>query len=832
MGQEYDHAAIEEKWQSYWEEHGTYHAEPDPSRPKFYALVMYPYPSGSGLHMGHARNYVYGDLIVRYKKMRGFNVMSPMGWDAFGLPAENYAVETGVHPAKTTQDAIQNMKVQLRKLRVVYDWDREVNTSREDYYRWTQWIFLQLYNAGLAYRKRAIVNWDPVDQTVLANEQVVDGRGERSGALVERRELEQWFFAITKYADRLLDDLALLDRWPERVCTMQRNWIGRSEGAEFDLPIPGVIDPATGAEAKLRVFTTRPDTVFGMTYAVVAPEHPLTEVLAAQSGRAEEVSSFVAEAMAMTDVERQSEDSKRGIFTGAMARNPFNGEDIPIWTADYVLAGYGTGAIMAVPAHDERDFAFASRHSLEIRWVVEAVNAAADASGDPDGESCEHSAAFIGKGVAVASGSFSGMSTEECERAVITHMEAEGFGESKVNYRLRDWLISRQRYWGAPIPMVTCEKCGLQPVPEADLPVLLPQDVEFRPTGQSPLTFEQSFFQTECPKCGGSARRETDTMDTFVDSSWYFLRYCDPHNVDAAWSPEAARAWMPVDQYIGGVEHAILHLLYSRFFQKVFHDLDLTEAEEPFAALFTQGMIYRNGTKMSKSKGNAVSVDEACEAYGADATRLFHLFIGPPHLDVEWQENGMEGTARFLKRLWRLVLEEVGTVRDRPVNSADEEIRGMVHRTIHKVTQDIETFSFNTAVPALMELVNDAYKWVQTGDGAARSVFDEFTTALLLLLAPMAPCVTAELWELTGHESHIHAQSWPEYDAELAKPKTVVMVVQVAGKVRDRLDVPSGISESEAEALALASEKVQKHLGDGTPLRVIARPPKLVNIIP
>ncbi len=817
----YDHRAIEAKWQRYWADHGTYVAADDDPRPKFYALVMYPYPSGSGLHMGHARNYVYGDLLARYRTMRGHNVMNPMGWDAFGLPAENYAIQTGVHPAETTRAAIESMKEQMGKLGVVYDWSREVTSCEADYYRWTQWIFLKLYEAGLAYRATAIVNWDPVDQTVLANEQVVDGKGERSGAPVEKRELAQWFFAITRYADRLLGDLHLLERWPERVRTMQANWIGRSEGAEFDLPIEGI------EGAALRVFTTRPDTVFGMTYAVVAPEHPITMELAEHAGgeHVEEVRRFVEEAGRLSDVERQAEESKRGIFTGAYAVNPFNDERIPVWTADYVLASYGTGAIMAVPAHDTRDWEFARTHGIRVVQVVLPPGE------EPAGPHHEPAECFTGEGTAVNSGKYDAMATAAFKAAVLEDMAAAGFGEAKVNYRLRDWLISRQRYWGAPIPIIHCESCGEVPVAEEDLPVLLPTDVEFRPTGQSPLKLEPSFYEATCPNCGGGAERETDTMDTFVDSSWYFLRYCDPRDTEQAWRRDLADAWMPVDQYIGGVEHAILHLLYSRFFQKVFYDLGLTGESEPFAALFTQGMVYKNGAKMSKSRGNVVSVDDAVARYGADATRLFHLFIGPPHLDVEWQDTGIEGTLRFLKRLWNLCLGEVGRVGDHEeLTDADRAMRSLVHRTIRKVTEDVEGFSFNTAVPALMELVNEAYRWL--AEGGDRAVHDEVVRGLLLMAAPMAPHAAAELWERTGREGHVHDQPWPGYDAALARAETVTMVVQVRGKVRDRIEVGPDVSEDDARALALASERVRADLAGAEPARVIVKVPRLVNVVP
>ena len=822
---DYDHDAIEPRWQDYWREAGTYNAADDDPRPKFYSLVMYPYPSGDGLHMGHARNYVYGDLIARYKAMRGHNVMNPMGWDAFGLPAENYAVKTGIHPAETTQAAISNMKEQMGKLGVVYDWDREVDTSSPDYYHWTQWIFLKLYEAGLAYKAEAEVWWDPVDQTVLANEQVIDGKGERSGAVVERRELSQWFFKITDYADRLLDDLDKLGDWPERVRTMQDNWIGRSEGAEFEMAIVdaegAALTDAEGDGLAIPVFTTRPDTSFGMTYAVLAPEHPLVAAITTPEQRAG-VEAFVERVKNETEVERQSGEGpleKRGVFTGAYALNPFTQEPVPIYLADYVLMTYGTGAIMAVPGQDQRDWDFAVAYDLPIVRTVEPP-------ADWDGE------AYTGEGPAINSGFLDGLGVQDAIGAAIDWLEDEGIGRRTINYRLRDWLISRQRYWGAPIPIVNCEGCGEVPVPLEDLPVVLPRDVEFMPTGQSPLKLEESFYATACPSCGAPAVRETDTMDTFVDSSWYFLRFCDARNEAAPWSAGLADAWMPVDQYVGGVEHAILHLLYSRFFQKVFFDLGLTDAEEPFAALFTQGMLYRDGAKMSKSKGNVVTVDDMVDRYGADATRLFHLFIGPPHLDAEWQDTGVEGTLRFVGRLWRLA--QTAGLSDDPATAeteASQELRGLVHRTIKKVTHDIDTFSFNTAVPALMELANAAGKYVADPATANSGVFDEFLTATLLLLAPMAPHVTSEIWEMTGRDGHLLDQPWPGYDSELAKQDRVTMVVQVNGKVRERIEVDAEVSEDAARELALSAEKIVAELDGNEPRRVIVKAPKLVNIV-
>ena len=817
---DYDHRSIEVKWQAYWREQGTYVAPDDDPREKFYSLVMFPYPSGSGLHMGHARNYVYGDLIARYKRMRGYNVMNPMGFDAFGLPAENYAIKTGIHPAETTSAAIATMKQQFDKLGVVYDWSREVNTSMPDYYRWTQWIFLQLYAKGLAFRSKSSVNWDPVDQTVLANEQVVDGKGERSGAVVEKRELEQWSFKITDYAQRLLDDLEKLDRWPDRVRRMQANWIGRSEGCEFEMVISDENGNPAPDTPTMTVFTTRPDTGFGMTYAVLAPEHPLVASITTEDRRVN-VDVFVDRVSRESEVDRQSLEGsllKRGAFTGSYAINPFTEMPVPIYLADYVLMGYGTGAIMAVPGEDQRDWEFAQAYDLPIVRTVAPPD-------DWDGE------AYTGRGLMINSAFLNGLDKETAIGKATEWLVERGIGRATVNFRLRDWLISRQRYWGVPIPIVYCDKCGEVPVPAEDLPVKLPMDIEFRPTGQSPLKLEPSFYETSCPSCGADATRETDTMDTFVDSSWYFLRYCDSRNVDAPWGRKLVDEWMAVDQYIGGVEHAILHLLYSRFFQKVFYDLGLTDADEPFAALFTQGMIYRDGAKMSKSKGNVIEVDEICDRYGADATRLFHLFIGPPMMDAEWQDTGVEGTARFVGRVWRLVLSDVARG-GCELGESDREMRRLIHETTRRVTSDIDTFSFNTAVPALMELVNSAMTWLRECEAPSRAVFDELVTNLLLLLAPMAPHVSAELWELTGRDGHIHEQSWPAFDAEIAKSSTVTMVVQIKGKVRDRIDVDVDITEDDALRLALGSPRITDLLAGAEPRRVIVRQPKLVNIVP
>jgi leucyl-tRNA synthetase len=808
----YTPQAIEPKWQKKWQDEKTYYAKQDDSRPKYYTLVMFPYPSGD-LHMGHMRNYTIGDLIARYRTMRGFNVMNPMGWDAFGLPAENAAIKEGIHPAVRTLNNIEGMKDQFYKMGIVYDWDREVASCLPDYYRWTQWIFLLMYKRGLAYRKKAPANWCPNDQTVLANEQVVNGRCERCGAEVIKKDLTQWFWRITAYADRLLEDLDLLEGWPERVKTMQRNWIGRSYGAEIEFPLVGHDDV-------VKVYTTRPDTIFGATFMVLAPEHPLVEKITTRE-QWEAVDAYVVEARRQTEIERMStEKEKTGVATGAHVTNPMTGEQIPVWIADYVLVTYGTGAIMAVPGGDERDYDFALKYDLPIVTVVEPAGETPE-SNDPAIAPVYKKGAkvpcYAGAGTMVNSGPLNGMPTGESKSAMIALLEAEGKGRGMTNFRLRDWLISRQRYWGAPIPMVYCEKCGEVPVPEAQLPVVLPTDVEFRPGGESPLARVESFVNTTCPNCGGPAKRETDTMDTFVDSSWYFLRYCDPHNDEAAFSREKVDYWMPVDQYTGGVEHAILHLLYSRFVTKVLADEGMVGVQEPFMRLFTQGMITKDGAKMSKSKGNVVPVDYMTEKYGADTGRLFILFIGPPDEDAEWSDRGAEGMYRFLNRVWRLFEGHVTVGSDAAgrdmadYSASDRDLLRKVHLTIRKVTEDIERFHFNTAVSAVMELANamQAYK---DAHGPETAAYTEAATNILLLMAPMTPHISAELWERSGGEGHIHAQPWPVFKEEMAAVDVVTVAIQVNGKVRDRVELPADAGEEEAIKAALQSPRVQPYL--------------------
>ena len=821
MADVYDPQAIESRWQSRWEREGTYEVANDDPRPHWYTLCMYPYPSGSA-HMGHVRNYTFGDVIVRYRTMNGFAVLSPMGFDSFGLPAENAAIRTGRHPREFTDERIVQLRSSILRIGAVYDWRRQVTSHSAEYQRWTQWIFLMFLEAGLAYRRKAPVNWCPGCQTVLANEQVLaDGTCERSGDAVEKRDLEQWFLRITDYADQLLDDLDGLD-WPERVKTMQRNWIGRSEGAEFDMVVTDADGVPHPEGHSVRVFTTRPDTAFGMTYAVMAPEHELVSAIVTDEQRAA-VEAFVAKARASSDVERMSSDvglDKRGVFTGVHVRNPFTGRPVPLHLADYVLMGYGTGAIMAVPGEDQRDWDFATAHGLPI---VRTIAPPEDFAGE----------AYTGEGVHINSEWLDGMGKVDGIAAAIEFLEREGIGEAKINFRLRDWLVSRQRFWGCPIPVVNCPACGVVPVPVDQLPVLAPDDVEFLPTGESPLRAHAGFLHTTCPTCGGPAQRETDTMDTFVDSSWYFLRFTDPWNDEAPFSTEAARAWMPVDQYIGGVEHAILHLMYARFFTKALSDLGVAPAElrEPFTRLFTQGMIRLDGDKMSKSKGNLVAPEEILDAQGADALRLAHLFVGPPQDDVDWEGVGIDGCARFLQRVWRLATGEVGSMPvDRDPVEADISISRSLHRLIAKVDEDFERWSYNTAVASFMEFTNDLYRYAQADLPPRLDTMTVCIDTLLLLMAPMAPHITAELWE-SRRGGHIHEESWPKVDPTMLVVDTVTMVVQVNGKVRDRIDVAASISEAEAEVLALGSDKVQAFLDGATPRKVIVRVPQLVNVV-
>ncbi len=819
----YNPAAIEPKWQQRWVDDATYDIDNDDPRPPYYVLSMYPYPSGPA-HIGHVRNYTFGDLLVRYRTMQGDGVLSPIGFDSFGLPAENAAIKTGTHPREHTEANIERLSSSLRRIGAVYDWRRTLSSHDPDYIRFTQWIFLKFYEAGLVYRATAPVNWCPGCQTVLANEQVLgDGTCERCSNLAQQRELEQWFYRITAYAEELLEGLDGVD-WPNRVKTMQRNWIGRSEGADFTLPIADADGNPRGDVDGIAVFTTRPDTSFGMTFAVMSPEHARVPELVTEDRRAE-VEAFIAAVGERSEFERLSAEGpadKRGVDTGTRVVNPFTGQPIPLFLADYVLTTYGTGAIMAVPGEDQRDWDFATAYGLPIIRTVEP-------SEDFDGE------AYTGDGPSINSDWLNGLWMEEAKAAAIDWLEDQGIGERKVNYRLRDWLLSRQRYWGCPIPIVYCEACGAVPVPYEDLPVGLPDDVAFMPTGRSPLVDHPGFLHTECPACGGPARRETDTMDTFVDSSWYFLRFADPHNSELPFSTEALERWLPVDQYIGGVEHAILHLMYARFFTRALSDLGVAPAglREPFQRLFTQGMVRMGGGKMSKSKGNLVAPEDIIDAHGADALRLAILQVKPPAEDVDWEDFGLEGCSRFLGRLWRLAAgtaERANPARSGPVSEADQAIDAATHRHIHRITAEFDRWSYNTAVAGCMEFTNELYRYVQRDEGPHHDTLAFAIDSLLLVMAPMVPHICAELWEMR-RGGNIHAEPWPAADEDKLVLETVTMVVQVNGKVRDRIEVAADIAEADAEALALASERVQGYLDGGEPRRVIARPPKLVNVV-
>ena len=819
----YPFREIEAKWQRIWEERKQFHAVEDASRPKFYCLEMFPYPSGR-IHMGHVRVYAIGDLLARYKWMRGFNVLHPMGWDAFGLPAENAAIENGVHPAIWTYENIDYMRSQLKQLGISYDWDRELATCDPSYYKWEQLVFIKMLERGLAYRRRSTVNWCPSCQTVLANEQVEAGRCWRCDSEVTLREIEGWFFKITAYAEELLAWCDRLTGWPERVITMQRNWIGRSEGAEFDLAVAGRSDLA------IRVFTTRPDTVFGMTYAVLAPEHPLVDRLVTDDTERRAVADFRAEVARESEIERLTADRpKRGLRLRATVVNPFTGREIPLFLADYVLMGYGTGAIMAVPGEDQRDWDFARQYGLPI---VETVKR-------PDGWAGE---AYAGDGVKINSGFLDGLSVADAKRKAIDWIVERGIGVAKVNYRLRDWGISRQRYWGAPIPVLYCERNGMVPEAEENLPVVLPRDVQLSGKGGSPLADVASFVNATCPKCGGRARRETDTMDTFVESSWYFLRYASPRYERGMFERSAAEYWMPVDQYIGGIEHAVLHLLYARFYTKVLRDLGMVKVDEPFTALLSQGMVIKDGAKMSKSKGNVVDPDDLIRTFGADTARLFSLFAAPPEKDLDWNDHGVEGASRFLNRVWRFVFAHLDTLKAAPrraTATTDEgrAFRRTTHETIKRVTDDIERdFHFNTAISAVMELVNAMYAFESASSdrmagGERAALLREAVETVVLLLGPIAPHVTEELWAALGHDESLFKQPWPTPDAGALARKEVTLVVQVDGKVRSRLQVDVDAPEERIQRLALEDDKVQAWVRQRAVERVVVVANRLVNIV-
>ncbi len=848
MESRYNAAEIEQKWQKQWQESGIDQTPQSNEQPKFYALSMFPYPSGN-LHMGHVRNYVITDVIARLKRMQGYRVLHPMGWDAFGLPAENAAIDRGIPPAKWTYQNIAQMRDQLKQLGLSIDWDREVTTCSPDYYKWTQWLFLQFLDAGLAYQKEAAVNWDPIDQTVLANEQVDnEGRSWRSGAIVERKLLKQWFFKITDYAEKLLQDLEQLDGWPERVKTMQANWIGKSVGAYLEFPI-------VGRDDKIAVFTTRPDTVYGVTYVVLAPEHPLTAQVTTPEQKAA-VEAFIEEIKGQTEIERTAEDKpKRGVPTGGKAINPFNGLEVPILIADYVLYEYGTGAVMGVPAHDTRDFKFATEKQLPIKTVIVPVGQSAD---EP------LSAAYTEPGIMVNSEQFDGTPSETGKTKIIEYAEQQGYGKAKIQYRLRDWLISRQRYWGCPIPVIHCPDCGTVPVPDSDLPVKLPESVEFSGRGGSPLAQLEAWTNVACPNCGKPAKRETDTMDTFIDSSWYFLRYSDANNTETAFTRDKVNDWMPVDQYVGGIEHAILHLLYSRFFTKVLRDRGLLNFDEPFKRLLTQGMVqgltYKNPKtnkyipptainpedpkdpetgeklevffeKMSKSKYNGVAPEDVIAQYGVDTARMFAMFKAPPEKDLEWDDADVEGQFRFLNRVWSLVTSYDSTQvtgQSGELTKAEKDLRRAIHTAIQEISEDLSgDYQFNTAVSELMKLSNA----LKDSDCQDSPVYQEGIETLVLLLAPFAPHIAEELWSHLGNTESVHRQQWREVDSSALVVDEITLVVQIMGKTRGTIQVPASSDKAALEKYALESEIAQRHLEGKEIKKVIVVPNKLVNFV-
>ena len=801
----YDFKKIEDKWQKIWTENGQYKTDTtDSSKPNYYTLEMFPYPSGN-IHMGHVRNYSIGDVVARFKKMEGYNVLHPMGWDSFGLPAENAAIKHGVHPHKWTMANIEDMKGQLKLLGLSYDWEREVATSTPEYYKFTQEIFLKFLEAGLAYKKKSFVNWCPSCETVLANEQVVQGQCERCDAVVVKKDLEQWYFKTTAFAEELLNDLDTLDGWPEKVKTMQRNWIGKSNGAELIFDIDGT-------DKSMTVYTTRPDTTYGVTFMVLAPESELVQELVKGTEYEADVNAFIQKMHTKTEIERTASDvEKEGMFIGKYVINPVNGKKIPVWIANYVLADYGTGAIMAVPAHDDRDRDFAEKFNLDIIPVIDEDNKM------------------------INSEEFNGMDAKDAFEGVVEKLAKENRGKKTVNYRLRDWLLSRQRYWGCPIPVVYCDDCGIVPVDKKDLPVLLPTDVEFTGKGESPLTTSKEFATTACPCCGKEARREVDTMDTFVDSSWYFLRYIDPKNTEEPFSKEMVNKWMPVDQYIGGVEHAIMHLLYSRFFVKAFKSMGMLDFDEPFKNLLTQGMVLMDGSKMSKSKGNTVSPIEIINKYGADTARLFVLFAAPPERDLDWSEQGVEGCFRFLNRVYRLVDELAEVAKSnaevKTVTKEDKAMRLVIHSTLKKVTTDLsEKFGFNTAIAALMELINEMYKYKEL-DTRNDGIIREGIETIITILAPFTPHIGEELWTMIGKEGSVFNISWPSYDESALVQDEVEVIVQVNGKLRAKVSMDANISREDMEKVAMEDAKVQAAIESKNVVKVIAVPKKLVNIV-
>lgn len=823
MKEKYNFTEIEKKWQDVWEKEDAFKTVEDYDKEKYYVLEMFPYPSGK-LHMGHVRNYSIGDVIARFKRLKGYNVLHPMGWDSFGLPAENAAIKNDIHPAIWTDSNIAEMHRQLQGLGFSYDWDREVATCKEEYYKWMQWIFIQFYNKGLAYKKDNPVNWCPSCQTVLANEQVVDGCCERCHTPVTKKRLSQWYLKITDYADRLLKDLDKMPGWPEKVKLMQKNWIGRSTGAEVTFEIENF-------SKKLQIYTTRPDTLFGVTYMVLAPEHPFVPELTNGTEYEAAVKAYQEECQHKSEIERTSlSKEKTGVFTGCYGINPVNGKKVPIFISDYVMMDYGTGAIMAVPAHDQRDFEFAKKFDLDIVPVVDSQNPEIDINNLTE--------AFVAEGTMINSGKYTGMNNKEAIEEITKDLEADGLGKAQVNYKLRDWLISRQRYWGCPIPMVYCEECGWVPEKEENLPVKLPTDVEFTGKGDSPLKTSKTFGETTCPCCGKKAVREFDTMDTFVDSSWYFLRYCDAHNSEKPFDKKKADYWMNVDQYIGGVEHAILHLLYARFFQMVLHDLGLVDAEEPFDNLLTQGMVIKDGAKMSKSLGNIVSPEEIQAKYGADTARLFILFAAPPEKELDWSDAGVEGSYRFLNRVYRLVQEYVNEIRGDfrgsetiTIQSAeDKALNFQLNATVKKVTEDAGgRFSFNTAISSIMELVNALYKYKQGEVNVP--LMNDAIEKLILILNPFVPHITEELWNDLGHEDRVYQQIWPEFDPAALELETVEIIVQVNGKLKDKMAFEKNAEKSAIEEAALASERVQDAIAGKSVVKTIVVPNKLINFV-
>ena len=826
MKESYFPQELEKRWQKYYEDNNTFKTYNDSDKPKYFALSMFPYPSGK-LHMGHVRNYTITDVIARFKKMNGFNVLHPIGWDSFGLPAENAAMQHGVDPAKWTDENIAYMTGQLKRLGLSYDWDREVTTCKEEYYKWTQWLFIQLYKKGLAYKKEAAVNWCDKCGTVLANEQVIDGKCWRCDSVVEKKYLSQWFFKITEYADTLLKDLDLLDGWGDNVKTMQANWIGKSQGAIFRFK---VVDAPNGEELEVPVYTTRPDTVHGITYLVVAPEYKDIDKLTTPENK-EAVEEYRANARKMSEIERLStERPKTGVPLGTHCINPFTGEKFPLWTADYALVEYGTGAVMAVPTHDTRDFAFAKKYNLPMKVVIT----------NPENPSDCKDAAYTDEGVLINSNEFDGMKNTEAKEAITQKAVDGGFGEFKTQYRLRDWLISRQRYWGAPIPVVYCDKCGIQPVPEDQLPVKLPKDVDFSVVGKSPITTSPTFKDTVCPVCGGHAVREMDTMDTFVCSSWYYLRYADARNAEKCFDKDLVNKWLPVDQYVGGIEHAILHLLYSRFFTKALRDLGLLDFDEPFKNLLTQGMVLKDGAKMSKSKGNTVDPDEIFENYGADTARLFILSDSPPARDFDWSDAGVEGCYKFLNRVWRLVSSNQDNISldyklPETLTKTNDDLVRVVHMAIKAITNDISNdFQFNTVISRYRELTNAIYDWVGTKkqfNDEDKNVLSFAITSLIKLMSPVTVFLSDEIWKELGAKNSIHDEKWCEYDENLAKASSVTLVVQVNGKVKDKIEVDAGLDNENLKSIAMDSQKIKDLIAGKTVVKTIVVPKKLVNIV-